>query len=111
MCSNITDKYSISNNYAKLDYPIGLFSSDEMALMSTGFSKTGENYHSLSPSLFSGSQITANVTITTDGRVVGMNGGVGVSYGVRPAISLKPEIEYTDGDGTKNNPYIIDTSS
>lgn len=26
-------------------------------------------------------------------------------------VSLMPGIEYTSGDGSKNDPYIIDTSS
>ena len=30
------------------------------------------------------------------------------SYGVRPVINLKPSVNYIKGDGTKENPYIID---
>ena len=32
------------------------------------------------------------------------------SMGVRPVISLKPEIAYSSGDGSKNNPYIVNTN-
>ena len=31
------------------------------------------------------------------------------SYGVRPAISLKPRIEYISGEGSMANPYIVAT--
>ena len=37
------------------------------------------------------------------------NSFVNIAYGVRPVISLKPGIEYSDGDGSRNHPYIIDT--
>ncbi len=30
------------------------------------------------------------------------------THGVRPVISLKEEIEFKDGDGSVNNPYIIE---
>ncbi len=30
------------------------------------------------------------------------------SYGVRPVITLKEEISYVDGNGSKNSPYIIE---
>jgi hypothetical protein len=30
--------------------------------------------------------------------------------GVRPAISLTPGIKYTEGDGSKEHPYIIKTN-
>ena len=36
------------------------------------------------------------------------NSLVTLNYGVRPVISLKPDIEYLDGDGTVTYPYIID---
>ena len=33
-----------------------------------------------------------------------------IGLGVRPTISLIPGIEYTDGDGSMANPYVVDTS-
>ena len=36
-------------------------------------------------------------------------GSVGVAYGVRSAVSLAPGIKYSDGDGSKENPYIVIT--
>ena len=29
----------------------------------------------------------------------------------RPVISLKPNTKYTSGTGTKNDPYVVDTSN
>lgn len=31
----------------------------------------------------------------------------GDSYGIRPVISLKPGTEYSEGDGSIDNPYLI----
>ena len=33
-----------------------------------------------------------------------------VGYYIRPAISLISDIEYSSGDGTTANPYIVDTT-
>ena len=33
------------------------------------------------------------------------------SYGVRPVINLKPSVNYIKGDGTINNPYIIEENT
>jgi uncharacterized membrane protein required for colicin V production len=39
------------------------------------------------------------------------NGYVDVAYGVRPAVSLTPGIEYSDGDGSMANPYKVELGS
>ena len=33
------------------------------------------------------------------------------NYGIRPAITLKSEIDYLSGDGSESNPYVIEPSS
>lgn len=33
------------------------------------------------------------------------------SFGVRPSINLKANVNYVSGDGTKNDPYVIDSNS
>ena len=32
------------------------------------------------------------------------------TLGVRPAVSLIPGTVYSDGDGSKNNPYVVETN-
>ena len=49
-------------------------------------------------------------SITSLGAFDFYSSHVSSQSGIRPSVSLKPEIEYTEGDGSKNNPYIIDTS-
>ena len=132
-CTNIKDAFSGSNSEAKLDYPIGLMTADEIAyaggrlatalpspyawyyLNSAGGSITGSAlwWWSLSPIEWRGSDSTGWYVYGSNdpGRLNGatVNGGFGVA---RPAISLKSCIKYSTGDGSATNPYtILETSS
>ena len=107
-CTNITDQYSVSNNKAKLTYNVGLISYAEMCLIkSTKARKTGQTYWIYSPSSFSNSDAGGHY-VYKDGYIdrVAIRG----SYGVRPAVSLRPGTRYSDGDGSMANPYVVDTS-
>ncbi len=109
VCINETDRFSIKNEIAKLTYPIGLPSNPEMVLFNNNnIRKTGEYYWLLSPSNFGGREVAGNRR-EAKGNLDYYS--VNYLYGVRPVISLKPGTEYIDGDGSKNNPYIIDTSN
>ena len=105
-CTNDTDKFSVSNNKAKLTYKVGLLSSPEMNILNSNNTlKTEQMYWLNSPYFFDGSG--QGVTVYADGEV-------GYDYfsnahGVRPAISLIPGIRYSDGDGSMANPYIVST--
>ena len=105
-CTNITDQFSMNNNKAQLTYPIGLMTSSEANLLNNAtLRKTGRWYWLASPSYFSG--------YDTDGRYVDTNGYIGSyrvsnSGGVRPVVSLKVGTLVTMGDGSKNNPYVVE---
>ncbi|MBQ3308015.1 MAG: hypothetical protein IJG68_07490 [Bacilli bacterium] len=103
-CNNVTDQFSIYNNKAKLDYKIGLATRPELYLLNNNMIRNvGENYWLLTPY---GYYLTENY-INQNGAIKNTN--LYFSYGVRPVISLMPEIKYNAGIGEKNNPYIIDT--
>ena len=108
-CTNVTDRFSISNNNAKLTYKVGLMSSPEMNLLNQANArKTGQNYWLASPNSLGSFNAFA--------RLVGSNGSmngysVSVVYGVRPAVSLVSGIEYSEGDGSMSSPYILDLNS
>ena len=52
-CTNITDKFSISNNLAKLTYPVGLLTSPEAYLLNNNnILKTEQDYWLISPNYF-----------------------------------------------------------
>ena len=108
-CTNTTDKFSVSNNNAKLTYKVGLMSSPEMNILNNSNArKTGQYYWLASPYYF------YNYYNCASGRVVNANGdmhysNVGGAGGVRPAVSLKPGITYSTGDGSMSNPYVVAT--
>ena len=131
-CTNDNDKFTVdaSTGNGKLTYPIALMTADEIAyaggVISTNApmwyytnitleSSTGEEYWwSLSPNYWSGNLARSWSWLV--GGSVGpgrlMNSGVGYSYGVRPAVSLKSCIKYSTGNGTSETPYeIVETSS
>ncbi len=39
------------------------------------------------------------------------SGDVESDSGIRPVISLKPGTKYTTGDGSMENPYVVDIST
>lgn len=108
-CTNTTDQFSISNNNAKLTYKVGLMSSPEMNILNNSNArKTGQYYWLASPSYFGSDD--------AGGRGVNSSGYMYSYYvyntgGVRPAVSLTPGIEYSDGDGSMANPYKVELGS
>ena len=128
-CTNIKDAFSGSNSEAKLTYPIGLMTADEIAyaggkadtsltspyawyyLNSSGESISG-TWWSLSPSYWLGS--FSGVWLVYGSSLPGyLNGNsADLSAAVRPAVSLKSCIKYSTGNGTPETPYeIVETSS
>ena len=104
-CTNITDMFSVNNEKAKLDFPVGLMSVPEMNLLNNNkIRKTGDSYYLISPSYYS--HVSGGTFVDSNGKLYfGYND---ISNGIRPAISLKPKSRYSAGDGSKSNPYIID---
>ena len=109
-CTNTTDKFSVSNAKAKLTYPVGLLTSPEIYLLNNeNLIKTGNNYWTISASYLFNNYINGgfhNCYVKSSGSLD--KSRVTSSFGLRPAISLKPGTVYTSGDGSKNNPYIVE---
>ena len=106
-CINETDKFSTENEKAKLKYKVGLASVPEMALLGyNDLRVSGDQYWLISPYSFSSSG--AYVSDVKDSGYLGAYFAY-TEHGVRPAISLKADIEYSSGDGSMENPYVIDT--
>ena len=106
VCANETDRFSMSNPKAKLKYPIGLLSLPELKLAGYGSShyyNNGQEVWLAYPS-----------DLYNNSTYVGLTGSGGFlvnfandSNGVRPSVSLKPNTEFTDGDGSFTNPFVI----
>ena len=104
-CTNITDKFSVGNNKAKLTYPVGLLTAPETYLLNNDNLRKTEKYYWLgSPYNFYNDNAFECVIAMS-----GYNSAylVNYTYGVRPVVSLKPGTEYTSGTGSKSDPYVV----
>jgi hypothetical protein len=74
--------------------------------------KTGSYYWLLSPYCFRGYYAYVNnvYSFGAFNNNYVSNGLVDNAYGVRPSVSLTTGTEYSSGDGSMSNPYIVDTS-
>ncbi len=110
-CPNVTDRFSVSNEKAKLKYKIGLLTYREMQLLNNNNArKSNSDYWLLSPCYY---YSDGNATV----RFLADDGGTGGAFyangalGIRPTISLRPGTHYSDGDGSMENPYVVLASS
>ncbi len=129
-CTNMSDAFSVNNTSAKLDYPVGLMSIDELSYAG------GESYTTLTApyawyytnaneeSSYGSAYFLPLSTIYWDGSgsgfwiVVGSSDpgcldtvSVDYSFAVRPSVSLLSCNLISRGDGSSENPYIVYTGS
>ena len=114
-CINKNDSFTWnnSNGNQKLRYPVGMITIDEILLAggkegysSSFYLTTGQNYWSLSPYYFR-SDFAFEFALDSSGGVYNGQCYVDNSYGLRPAISLKPGMPVISGTGTVEDPYVI----
>ena len=114
-CSNKNDSFTVEETITgngKLQYPVGLLTSDEIILAGAGgqFSSnnsyylyTNQYWWSMSPYSF-GTGYAGEFVMYLSGYSGHSN--VNYTYGVRPSISLKPGVKVRDGgDGSSTSPY------
>ena len=119
-CSQNNDKFKMSNESAKLDYPVGLILADEVAFAggrayyngeyspnSNYYLYNGKYYWTLSPSYFTSINSGAYVWHVLFSGSLGPWINVTSPIGVRPVINLRADTLMTKGDGTSLNPYSI----
>ena len=129
-CTNMSDAFSVNNTGAKLDYPVGLMTMDELSYAG------GEYYKSLTAPYAwyytnaNGESITGDapswslsplVWLTSDSNVLERDGSnypgrlindfVDGSAAVRPSVSLSSCNLISRGDGSSENPYVVYTGS
>ena len=104
-CVNETDQFSVSNPKAQLLFPVALASVPEVTRsQKNAINYSGTYYWTMTP--YSFSDYANNYNITNQGIL--NNNYTGVTWAVRPVVSLKPGTKYRYGDGSKNNPYIVE---
>ena len=121
-CSQNNDKFKMSNESAKLDYPVGLILADEVALAggrsyyngkyspnSNYYLYNGKYYWTLSPSYFNPYYSGAYVWYVLPSGSLCPWDYVTASMGVRPVINLRANTLITKGDGSALNPFVVET--
>ncbi len=107
-CQNITDQFSLSNSKAKLTYPIGLITFSEVRLMNTykAINNGTSTFWTMTPINYVRDNV-GGTGVALAGIYFSGNGTFfpSVNAGVRPVITLKNNIVFNIGDGSKENPY------
>ena len=123
-CRDIRDAFSVNNTSAKLDFPIGLMTADEIAFAGGVASVKMNTPYAWFISNSVGTQIISDWWSLSPVNWVDSDSGsyfwycgtesdnlmdryVSSTNAVRPAISLKSCVKTSGGDGTSSNPYTI----
>ena len=125
-CTNMSDAFSVNNTSAKLDYPVGLMSIDELSYAGgeagtaldapyawyytnvNGESITGSAPSwALSPRRWGGSRSRVWCVGGSAGPGNLFNNDVDYSVAVCPQVSLSSCNLISRGDGSANNPYVV----
>ncbi len=114
-CAQDIDKFTLTNESVKLDYPVSLITADEASMAGGVVGVANSNYYlyngqytwTLSPSYFESNNSTARVWSVFPSGSLSPWYYVAASIGARPVINLKADTQITKGDGTALNPYVI----
>ena len=114
-CSQENDRFKVSSESAKLNYPVGLILADEVALAGGKSGLANSNYYlyngkyfwTLSPSYFFSYYSHAYVWFVLSSGSLYPWYDVTNSAGVRPVISIKKDVTISKGDGSSLNPFVL----
>ena len=113
ICTNTTDQFSTFNLAAPLKYKVGLPTKPEVNILNdTSILGTfSDSFWLMSPTYYDQYYTSRGAWISYiyNGYIISSNRS-DYQEGIRPAISLIPGIKYSDGDGSKEHPYIIKTN-
>ncbi len=104
-CESITDQFAVSNNKAKLTYPVALAEAEEINnINDTSLLKSSNTWYTMSPAYFTDLN-SSNRVVNTNGMLI--YGNVNDTNGIRPVISLKQNSKIFSGTGSETDPWII----
>ena len=130
-CTNMSDAFSVNNTSAKLDYPVGLMTVDELSYAGGGYKTVLTAPYAWYYTNANGESITGNFDFWTISPMEWFNDGFALTWGVnvskapgilhiyrvneplavRPSVSLSSCNLISRGDGSPENPYEIYTGS
>ena len=110
-CANETDRFSMKNVKAKLIYPIAMLSLSEVMLANKDVDVkdsylNGNDFWTISPNSASIYQPYNLIKALWNDSISSQDSTI--PFGVKPAVSLKPNIEYVSGDGSYTSPFVIE---
>lgn len=103
-CPSVTNQFSISNNKAKLKYPVGLITIDEFFSYTNHSLLKSEYFWTLSPCTFDG--YGANHFIDSYGTSEAWENEY--NLGIRLTITLASNTLITGGTGSENDPWLVE---
>ena len=114
-CPNKNDAFTVNdikNGNGSLTYPVGLLTADEVSLAGGGgktwssdknyYLYSGKYWWIMSPYYY-GDGTFYDINIVSDGYC--SRPYISSEYGVRPSISIKPNVKMNSGDGSEASPY------
>lgn len=118
-CNNIYSYYTnedllLNENKinTNLTYPIGLITRGEVLasgmLLGKTYLSSVFNYWTMTPATFK-DNVAQVYIVNAENQLISSD--VKVQNAIRPVISLKYDVLVSGGNGTKENPYVIDVSS
>lgn len=118
ICPNVADKFTVSseNGNGLLTYPVALLTASESRLAGNAISGdqtylcTGQNQWLLSPLEYTSYNYTDNFYLSGSFKST-TGASLYEQLAVRPVVSLRKDVEYSQGNGTPNDPYVIDMNS
>ena len=114
-CMQGSDKFTLTNENAKLDYPVSLITADEVSMAGGVYNTINDEYYlyngqcfwTASPSRYASIDSHANVwSVLPSGSLYPWHYATH-SFAIRPVINLKADVQITKGDGTSISPYQI----
>ncbi len=114
LVSSKTPTLKCSNNNDLYTTKVGLITADEVSFAGGVWGKTNTNYYlytgayywTISPCYYDNSNKKVGLFIIDKTAAID-NGYIGSGSGVKPVINLPCDITISSGDGTINNPYVI----
>jgi len=114
-CINETDQFAVSNNKAKLTYPVSLATHEELYSLTNNnlstycdvLTKTNVYWWGLSPNYFNISDARVRIVSST-GLVNDFYVDVNYSNGVRLVVTLKNGITFSRGTGSETDPWVVE---
>ena len=116
-CSQDSDRFSMTSSRGNgdLTYPVALITADEVALAGGRqglknedyYLRTNNYYYTMTPARFIAADTLAYVYNVYPTGELNLWGSVASWYGVCPVINIRSDVLISQGDGTIQNPFIL----